>query len=199
MTESGVLGVRLIVQAGQKIGGQDETFGMQGILYALLTEAWTAFESLAQDLWVRIVNVYPVPLAQRVLEPTANLEAGNQVKSISWKIIKDFGFDLTADMGTLLLRQKSVDFQQLKSIKAAYSVAFDGETDVIFESANPKLDILEATRNLLAHKGGVIDKKFKDRVANVPGLAESIEGAQLFFTGPVVREQLLAVAACDRC
>lgn len=197
MTDSGILGVRLIVQGGQQMGGQDEFFGMQGILYALLTEAWTAFESLAQDLWVRIVNSYPVPLAQRVLEPNANLETGNPVKSVSWKTIKDFKFDLTADMGTLLLRQNSVDFQRLKSIRAAYSVAFDGETDAIFDHPNhSKLPILEVTRNLLAHKGGVVDKKFKDRVSNVPGLAGVEEGVQLFFTGPVVKEHINAASRC---
>jgi hypothetical protein len=67
---------------------------------------WTAFESFMQDTWLVVVNARPVPLAQRVVEPSANLETGMQMKQLSMKEIANAGFDLRGAMGSLLLRQK---------------------------------------------------------------------------------------------
>jgi hypothetical protein len=192
LTGVGYAGLYGIIQAGQAMGGQEEVRGVQGIFYALLMGAWTAFEALAQDLWVKVVNLYPVPLAQRVFEPGSKLELEKpekkESKSISWKTLSSYGFNLTGNMGTMLQSQKSVDFQALKSIKAAYGTIFEGDTDAIFsDPKHSKLDILEATRNLLAHKGGLIDRKFIDRVSKVAGFSGATEGDEIFFTGPITK------------
>jgi hypothetical protein len=67
-------------------------------------------------------------------------------------------------MGELLLRERKVDFQQLKTLRAAYKVAFSGDFEPIFDAENANLLRLEAVRNLFVHKGGVIDGAFLKRV-----------------------------------
>jgi hypothetical protein len=121
---------------------------------------WTAFESFMQDTWLVVVNARPVPLAQRVVEPSANLETGMQMKQLSMKEIANAGFDLRGAMGSLLLRQKAVDFQQFKTIRAAYKVAFAGELESAFEPCAVDLSFLEAFETYSLIKAESFTKNF---------------------------------------
>jgi hypothetical protein len=99
---------------------------------AMLIGLWTAFESLAQDTWIESVNARPVPLGQRIVKRSADLGTGTQMKQLSWDHIANLGFNLSGAVGTLLLRQRAVDFQSLKTIRVAYKVAVAGEFESIF-------------------------------------------------------------------
>jgi hypothetical protein len=169
---------------------------VQATMAAMLLGLWTAFESFMQDTWVVVVNARPVPLAQRVVEPSANLETGMQMKQLSMKEIANAGFDLRGAMGTLLLRQKAVDFQQFKTIRAAYKVAFAGELESAFEPYAVELSFLEAVRNLFAHKGGVIDEKFLNRARKRPGFSDAKVGNMIGIGGAIVAQYANTVADC---
>ena len=189
----GAYAINLVIDSNQAQSWE----GVQATLAAMLMGLWTAFESLTQDTWIEAVNTCPNPLAERVLEPSANLKTGSQLKSVSWKVIKSAGFDLTGSMGSVLLRQKAVDFQQLETIRAAYDVAFAGEFEPIFSAHEEQLSQLEAVRNLFAHKGGTIDRKFIDRMKNVPDLKDMKEGEVFCVTGQYVAQKANTISQCS--
>src|SRR5439155_25056550 len=115
------------------------------------------------------VNACPSPLANNVMSaPDSALKAGNQSKSLSYSHFIGSGFDFRRSMGSLLFTEKKVDFQQLKTIRAAYKVAFASELEPIFEENHVQLSRLEALRNLFVHKGGLIDSKFVQRMGTEP-------------------------------
>ncbi len=169
---------------------------VQATMAAMLMGLWTAFESFMQDTWIVVVNARPIPLAQRVVEPSANLETGMQMKQLSMKEIVNKGFDLRGAMGTLLLRQKAVDFQQFKTIRAAYKVAFADELESAFEPYAVDLSLLEAVRNLFAHKGGVIDEKFLNRARKRPEFSGAKVGDIIGIGGATVAKNANTVADC---
>jgi hypothetical protein len=172
-------------------------FGVQGTLSAMLIGLWTAFESLAQDTWITAVNCRPMPLATNVMSASdSELKAGNQSKSLSYAHLAGAGFDLRRTMGNLLFNERKVDFQQLKTIRAAYKVAFEGELESAFDADNTNLSRLEAVRNVFVHKGGVIDNKFLKRIGDDPAFKTAKEGHLVFVSGHYVSMQANAVVSC---
>ena len=133
-----------------------ETYGeaIQSAMAAMLIGLWTAFESLAQDTWITAVNACPSPLASNIMSAQdSELKTGSQSKSLSYSHFVGSGFDFRQSMGTLLFAEKKVDFLQLKTIRAAYNVAFAGQFEPIFRQHQPELFQLENVRNLFVHKG----------------------------------------------
>lgn len=191
-TTIGVQGMGAIIEWNKNESWQS----VQAAMAAILMGLWTAFEVLMQDAWIAAVNSHPIPLAQRMIESPATIDAGLQVKSFSFKDLLGAHFDFTDSMGTALLRKRAVDFQSFKSICSAYKIAFAEELEPIFASAGANLAELEAVRNLFAHKGGTIDRKFLNRVRGVAELKEAKEGQLLFITGHYVAAKANAVAEC---
>lgn len=187
---TGVQGMNVIIESNKEQAWD----AVQATMAAMLIGLWTAFESLAQDTWIAAVNVKPVPLAQRVLDP--RLQKGDQSKSISWKVISSAGFNLEKSMGTILLRERKVDFQSLENIRDAYKAAFAGEFESIFDSHNVELFRLETVRNLFVHKGGIIDDKFIKRMGDEPGFKEK-EGHSLSVDGEYVANKANVVSVCS--
>jgi hypothetical protein len=169
---------------------------IQATMAAMLIGLWTAFESLAQDTWITAVNLRPDPLATRVLNRNVDTGTGTQLKSIPPDQIIGHGFDLRNSMGAILFRQRAVDFQQLKTIRMAYKVAFASELEPIFEKYNVQLFRLETLRNLFVHKGGLIDRKFIDRMGNEPDFKDQT-GKSLSLHGEYVAHKANIVSACS--
>jgi hypothetical protein len=187
--ESGVEGMNLIIDSNKDMAWE----AVQATMAAMLIGLWTAFESLAQDTWIAGVNERPIPLAERTLDP--RLQKGDQAKTFSFKLLVSSGFNQQRSMGTILLRERKVDFQTLGNIRDAYKAAFDGEMEPIFEAHNLELFRLETVRNLFVHKGGVIDQKFIKRMGNEPIIKER-EGGFLTVNGEYVAHKANVVSAC---
>ena len=151
---------------------------------------WTAFETLAGDLWVKSVNDFPSGLAslkgsrKRITPGNRgkssssplfdNLHVGTEKlseKSIPLGIIEKITkgrYDLSSMMGDLLVAAGRVKFTSLSSIREAYSLAFDDKShklrpyiDEIDDSLAQKgLDAIALVRNLLVHKAGLADEDY---------------------------------------
>jgi len=169
--------------------------GVQATLSAMLMGLWTAFEVLAEDTWIVAVNNRPDPLAKRILESAKDLGTGTQIKSISWPEIAGQGFDLRTSMGTVLVRQRAVDFKELKAIRKAYKIAFNEAFESIFEKYMVELGRLEALRNLYAHKGGIVDEKFIRRMEGDSEYKDLKTSLSVWINGGYVAAKANAVCA----
>jgi hypothetical protein len=178
--------------------GDEDTFhSVQALMAAMLIGLWTAFESLAQDTWISAVNACPNPLASNVMSAADSaLKTGNLAKSISYAHFTGSDFDFRKTMGTLLFREKKVDFQQLKTLRAAYKVAFNDEFEPIFDAESANLLRLEAVRNLFVHKGGVADDAFLNRVREEVEFQKLKLGNLLHVDGQYIAKQANAVINC---
>jgi hypothetical protein len=175
----------------------DAWSAIQATMSAMLIGLWTAFESLAQDTWINAVNTCPSPLADNIMSAQDSaLKTGNQSKSFSYSHFIGSGYDFRQSMGNLLFAEKKVDFQQLKTIRAAYKAAFAGHLEPIFEQHHLELFRLEAVRNLFVHKGGIIDGKFVERMGNEPVLREKI-GQPLSVSGEYVAHKANVASVCS--
>lgn len=183
--------------------------GFHALLGSQLVMAWMAFESLAADLWVAAVNARPRSLAVNVLsastqdtapkdDPTPQQERQYEI-SLNVDALKLAQFNLVEKMGDILKDRKRVSFLSLDGIEKAYLAAFRSPpgqknarpshnlTDLLDEYRQ-RLFTLSKMRHLLAHKGGVLDKKFIDEVkSHSPELTSSPDG-RLPLSGPMVRD-----------
>jgi hypothetical protein len=128
-------------------------------LFAVVVYIWTAFECVAVDLWESALNENALPAAQRVLSSLP--KDGTEDDGLSGQHVRvglaaKYGFDLRRCMGTLL--KSKFDFTSVDGIVKAYTRAF--ETCDALNSLEGQLKELEQTRNLIVHRGGIVDEKF---------------------------------------
>ncbi len=117
---------------------------------------WSAFEVLASDLFVRLVNKCPA-LAGKLLkgDKTKSLY---QVKELG-SSLEDYNYDLSSHMGEALLEQRKLD--SLLTIKAVYETILDSNDDVRSCLNDVGLWKLYKARNVIVHRAGIVDEQFK--------------------------------------
>jgi hypothetical protein len=153
--------------------------GIETVLSGVVTGTWTAFETLATDLWVTAVNARPMTLGTNAyLAPKRDLvdtDTRDKLGSLSIDILRQYGFNLGSSMGTMMHEKRIATFNTLDDIRNAYAQAFcirrNGTRSPLPEVKNwfsgpdyEKLRVLEALRHVLVHRGGRADKAFLDRV-----------------------------------
>lgn len=153
--------------------------GLELTLAAMLINAWTAFETLAGDLWTEAVDRSPDKLGIRAINNTKSGEENegaehskqNKSETLRFieKLIKDGD---TIEAGKLIRRQGKFDFANFDSLKSAYRSAFadsdKGKKRATIGSllASPSflhLNVLDAVRNALVHNSGEVDHRFRSR------------------------------------
>jgi hypothetical protein len=163
------------------IGKQIEDFGG-----SLIIQAWTLFESLSEDLWEAAVNSHPTVLGE------LRGKGGKVDPQVSFKEIQKHGFNVRAQMGTIL--KGKVAFTSLKAIREAYSLAFSDQSTSIDSILNdPWLQYASAIRNVLIHQRGIVDEPCRKQIAGVPNAPKITIGQKFPLTGTVCAE------LCDAC
>jgi hypothetical protein len=157
---------------------------IEAVQAALVMSAYAAFETLAADLWITAVNRHH-QLARNWLEK-------NQERQLSGNVIAGYGFNLERVMGTILRDTKKVTFESLDDIRKIYKDSLKIDIDGVFD---PVDDLIKAekTRHLFAHRGGLIDQKFKTQMSRYPEYTNVAIGERLRLTGPVTASH---VGAC---
>lgn len=157
---------------------------IEAVQAALVMSAYAAFETLAADLWITAVNRRH-QLARNWLEK-------NPDRQLPGNVIAGYGFNLERVMGTILRDTKKITFESLDDIMKTYKDSFKIDVDSIFD---PVEDLIKAekTRHLFAHRGGLVDQKFKSQMSRYPEYAAALIGERLRLTGPVTASH---VGAC---
>jgi hypothetical protein len=159
------------------------------MLASYITGMWTAFETLAGDLWEQALNVSPENLAT-----LQGVPKGQQRKRIDLDIIKLHGFDLQQKMGTIL--RGKYPMSGLSEIRDAYTHAFVVDADATIAAINdPVLDKLSAVRNLIVHKAGRVDQEYLERTKRFDDLPTAMLGIDLPIDSQFVADLLRSSTA----
>src|ERR1022692_3190126 len=105
-------------------------------------------------------------------EDPLNKTTKEQEKNVPFSCLKEHDYNLTDRMGTLLASEKKVNFESFENTIAAYRVAFGDEIKIILDqkhNACANVSVLEAIRNIFAHRGGKIDSRFTRRIKRAHG------------------------------
>ena len=166
--------------------------GINAVLASQVINAWAAFETLATDLWEVSLNSRPMTLGRAVANRSGG-DQGDKEKTIQLSILAKHGFDLGNVVGTIL--KKKYLFQKLEGIQDAYEHAF---SKVLIRPQAERLQKLlsqkgmrcaAAVRNLLVHRGGVVDEEFKNQIKHRKEDDIVIDGVALTCSGDVVLEE----------
>jgi hypothetical protein len=179
--------------------------GVESMLSNMLIGTWTAFETLAEDLWVEAVNCHPEDLSLLTGKrgKAANSKPADSEKNLGRQIelsrLQGYKFDVRTVMGTLLRDAKKVYFDKLERIRESYELAFGAVAPQVCEILDsPALDDLTIVRNLFAHSAGFFDDEYKKRAKNRPHLPQPIDGGRLPLNGELVANLINPTVDCTQ-
>jgi hypothetical protein len=173
--------------------------GVEATLAAMTVDTWMSFEVLAGDLWRRTVNLYPQELAGNCIKAqplrSADFDTSAQEKSIPLSIVERYQYDLGKSMGDVLAGTNKFKLDSLNGLLHAYKSAFGKDWDEQIVDRKG-LHTIEAFRNLYAHRGGVIDDQFLQRVGKNLSLMLPPKPGQMFhMDGGNVKEMVRIVVS----
>jgi hypothetical protein len=189
-------------------GSDDLKRSAESILSGIAVGAWTAFETLAGDLWRDVINSHPHGLSdlkgrtkkrQRqntplpttpVLEPLKNRTTDDEdEKTIPIALLQKYNYNLHGSMGTLL--RKRFNFTALSGIRRAYYLAFhEDNADVDAAIDDKSLDALAAVRNLIVHRASRCDEEYQQKADRLPNIPQLSLGDKMQLDGEIVNRLL---------
>jgi hypothetical protein len=187
-----------------------QTQSMYGtIMSSQLILSWSAFETLANDLWKEAVNAHPGTLAlmkAKKEKGISNQKAENEKQKIEQEkrettlvpmwLIERHGFDVSKCIGNILA-VKYGGMRSLDEIADRYVSTFPrGCIAGNIEFWNDEhIRASSAVRNLLIHKAGKVDKEFKEQRGKYAELACCDIDDQLFIDGKLVSDLIRGMVA----
>ncbi len=168
---------------------------------------WTVFETFATDVWVEAVNSRPMSLGEKaLLAPKPHVEDGEPIfprgdsaekrpDSVKLDLLRKHGYNLSNSLGTIMERNGKFKFSRLQGIRQAYIAVWGDPVKAIFQTYDD-LKFLEAVRNVLVHRGGIVDKPFKERVKNDPVLSKLAEDDALPVDSAMLSRFTKGVRGC---
>jgi hypothetical protein len=158
--------------------------GIKTILESQIVTAWTAVECCAKDLWELAVNIGPRDWTDRVMRRGKYRGEKEHEKSIPISRLDDVGYDLRLKMGTI--SKERIQFETLDEVLAAYCVIFGDEIKTLYAPFLQGTLALEATRNVLVHRAGIVDRKSLGKIKRTSFFPEAEIGKKLEIDGEVV-------------
>jgi hypothetical protein len=159
---------------------------MLNILFSVVVESWTAFETLAADLWYVALDHGSEEWRKRsgLKYDKPRVSDSEPPASIDLDTIAD----PQKNYGSFLRDTEKVSFQKLSNIVSAYKTTF-GKDEIknLFEKYS-YIFALSAVRNVITHKAGVADRKYVDAVKPFPELNGVAQGTSMRIDGEIVRK-----------
>jgi hypothetical protein len=183
------------LQATLSLGIPRLNDGFEATWISQLVMAWTAFEALAEDLWVRLLNLRPrlgfiaIEAEPEPDDDEAELDRKRKIRfPIPVWMLREPEFDVNKKMGMILKEQRKWDFGRRDRAADAYAkvLSKDANLTAIFDSA--ELKWLAALRNVFVHKAGRADKEFVKLIRDHPKLRVLQETQMVQLDGGLVAE-----------
>ena len=171
-----------------------------------LVMVWTAFESLAGDLWEACLNARPqlgYAALGAVPAPQSEEEADKKRRvkfEMPLSLLESFGFDVRNKRGTVLRRHQRWNFSSRREGREAYLTVFEKPHHAVIRAAldDKRLRWLVAVRNAIVHAAGKADASYAELAAGHPVLSKVIAGARVPIDGALCGELVPAGLACCR-
>jgi hypothetical protein len=128
------------------------------LLEQSLVLTWGALEALSSDLFITVLNAAP-RLTTNLLKDEKSKKRFQTRDFL--RIIEEHGFDLSSKMGEVLTTLGRMD--DLETIKTVFEALLPEDRRVREALGNGELRILYQRRNLIVHRGGIIDRHFLER------------------------------------
>lgn len=186
-----------VLDACAKVDGYTKTkhwagIGIEHLLASVVIGSWTAFEVLAGDLWIAVVNRFPV-LGVRALdaEPLAeddDIRRERKAKTNVQFAVQRFldpDFDPKSSLGDAL--SECFPMSSFRTILAAYDAIFREKeaTEIIRDQG---IRSLSAVRNVLVHNAGIADEEFPFHVKSDQRFSHIKKGGRIGLDGSKVAE-----------
>jgi len=169
----------------EKIEGMQ--LGIEALLASITIEAWTAFESLAADLWALGVDDGPEEIAARLLLASKSFRSPED--SIGPEKAHEIGVNPKTNFGTFLKRTGKVPLQRLRDIQSWYGRAFGKAAKDSFDQiSDGYIFALAAVRNALTHAAGRADSDFVKAAQRFPELRNYQLTEKILLDGDLVRK-----------
>lgn len=121
-----------------------------------LVMLWGAFEVFATDVIRKRLNLRPDEALRLVNEDPAKKRVN--LRSVPMDRLAEFGLDLRERMGDVVLA--NVSLSSLEVLRDVASVLLPKAQVLHVALASPDLRLLWKRRNLIAHRGGVVDRAY---------------------------------------
>lgn len=145
---------------------------------------WSAFEVLARDIFVRLLNCKP-QLCERLLAHPSTRKRFSAEK-VDWQTLASYSYDLSTSMGTLLAQRADLD--DIQTVRETYGALFPDAAEMAHALADERLWMLFQKRNLIVHRRGIVDRQYLEKTG-----APDAMGAQLIVTPGEIESLLAAV------
>lgn len=148
------------------------------LLYSGIVWVWTLFEVFAADLWETTLNTGFNILGKSALKRMAKMDALTAFedkmrgKSIKVDYLAEFDYNIKDNVGSILKRY--FDFSSLSGIKNAYKFVFPKSVTLEKSLGNDTLRLLSEDRNLIVHKAGYIDAKYKSMTNTTQNVGDKL-------------------------
>jgi hypothetical protein len=168
--------------------GEEYDNSIISMFHSVITVMWTAFETLATDLWIAVLNE---KAEYGFFALNADAEDGAAQKKFElslWKL-RELNYDVKYHMGTIL--KNKWDFARRTEVIKAYTSAFrDIKHDLHLLFNEDKLRWLNAMRNAIVHAGGRADSEFIKLVSKHPVLSGIKEHETIRIDGEIASEYI---------
>lgn len=175
--------------------------GLEAMLSGAITGTWTAYETMAGDLWETAVNVHPKTLAElkgkkkrkenpddedeETVSPKENL------KQVLLSEILRHQYDIRNKMGSVHREQRR--FDTLSGIREAYRMAFCKKyADVDAALDDKSIDAVNAVRNLIVHRSGIVDQDYEKQSKFLP-IPKAKQGEPILLDGEIAMDLMIPI------
>jgi len=169
--------------------------GLDQMFYTQIVSSWTAFETLAADLWEEALNQQPQILAalsgsaanryitgrpiQEGAEQGRRAERGGKSVGLHW--LQRYHYDIGDKMGTI--HRRTFAFDRLSGIREAYAAAFSRDfAELDHHLGDEAIDAVSHVRNAIVHRAGVADKEYDERTQAIAAPRAAV-GQPIQFNG----------------
>ena len=156
-------------------------------LASQIMNAWTTAESLSKDLWVSALNYGPKEWASKIMAGSSMKSRKDQERSVSISSMQRYKYDISNKLGNIF--REKISFETAKEVISAYEAVFGADVKKhIPETTSRLVTALEASRNLFAHRGGIVDRVFMGKVSGIECFKDLEFGSQLIIDGKMAGE-----------
>lgn len=160
--------------------------GYEALLASQVIGCWSAFETLATDLWVQLVNIRP-KLAVRCLKG----------KQFPLEALQKHGFNWEFHVGELV--KDKAGLGTFDGIKKAFAELLPQVPEITNALNADSLGAVRSVRNCLVHRSGIADSCFLNETKSVPPWRDVKVREQLPLDGANVAELVNAVIEVGCC